>query len=115
VNTTQKVLSRATELLRSGWTQNEFATKRDGASCDYDNPDAACFCATGAIARASLDLGLPAKERIVARDVLRDLLRAEYADDVMGIVGWNDSYGQTQAEVVAMFKRATAAAGETTK
>lgn len=50
------IIERAKSLISSGWTQDCFARDKDGQSIDYTNSDAVCFCAEGALHRASHDM-----------------------------------------------------------
>jgi hypothetical protein len=49
------VLERAAALIEppGAWTQGEYARNECGSPRAWDDPDAACFCARGAIYRAS--------------------------------------------------------------
>jgi hypothetical protein len=96
----KRILARAAELLRAGWVQEEFATDANGDTVSFDAPQATCFCTLGAIHRAGHDLRLGLNERTEARIALGAMLATG------DLIGWNDTPGRTQAEVVTAFERA---------
>lgn len=98
------VLRDARGLIAKGWTQGEFSRDANGDYCPMSDPAAACFCAMGAVYRVTLsEDGIPIP---IHNDVY-----ALLCDAVGGsVVDWNDRRGRTQAEVLAVFDRAIAAA-----
>lgn len=52
-----RVLTRAIELLKRGWSQENTAMKK-GRICSYADPDATHFSPAGAVHRAQMDLKL---------------------------------------------------------
>lgn len=107
--TPQEVLIEARRLIaEKGWTQEVYSRDVCGRSSlteEFDgNP--VCFCADGAIRRATH----MHQARIEARAVLGKVVGAR------GVSGfevwrWNDEPGRTKEEVLAAFDRAIELAG----
>lgn len=51
-----RVLKRARELIERGWTQKWFAKTKLGRNCAVNSPYAICWCTSGAISRACIDI-----------------------------------------------------------
>jgi hypothetical protein len=94
---TADVLREARALVQRGWTQRWFAKDAIGRRCHSDNPLAACWCASGALGRASGLNSVVYSKAIAA-------LNAVVGD--VGIAAWNDEPDRTQDEVLAAFSRA---------
>jgi hypothetical protein len=94
------VLRAAADLIEpeGRWVQGFWATTKRGRAIGYEEANAACWCAVGALMRVSrsapLDLWYP------TRDALERVI------DHQSIPGWNDAPDRTQAEVVAALRRA---------
>lgn len=106
--TPREVLLKAAELVERGWCQGHGATDKSGNTVDRDADDAACFCALGAISRAT-----QGTKQSVRNDLFWDA-RARLGDVVdqagfMGVAPWNDAPGRTQAEVVQALRQAAEA------
>lgn len=52
--TTEEILLAAAALVRKGWTKGIYARDALGQQCGVQYADAVCFCAEGAIYRASV-------------------------------------------------------------
>ena len=103
------MLSRALELVQSGWCQHEQARRaaRFGpllagtAGCEPDDPAAVQWSLDGALHRARIEAADNATMRecengwIRAVDALASHLNRE-------VVYWNDDAGRTQADVVEL-------------
>ena len=132
--TLEEVLERAAQRVEAGWTQWAPARGKptpygDVLSCA--DPRAERFCASGAIARASMELVAP--EMIgfgigpTAGDARRDQCALASSSEMEGLaaeavacvvevlmregqphslIAWNDWPGRTQAEVVAALRTA---------
>ena len=99
------VLRRARVLLR-GWCQGPFATDEEGKSVSWDKPEAACFCALGAVYRAAHDLPLKdAPHFVLSRACIR-LGDAARRQGFTGAVDFNEAPGRTQEEVWQLFDEA---------
>ncbi len=102
--TPQEVCRAAAELLEpeGRWTQDAYARDSRGSSAvERLSPTAVCWCIAGGIDRSIGAIGTVAgleARKLVAR-VLN--LSAGY-----GAALWNDTPGRTQAEVVAVLRRA---------
>ena len=97
MTSTLETLLKARDLISDPkrWTQRSFAVHEDGGDCLPEDDGAVCFCAEGALIRASgskLTHGYP-KE-------LEKALEAEMGD----IWHFNDTH--THAEVLAAFDAA---------
>jgi hypothetical protein len=90
------VLTAARALVERGWTQGEYARHKNGRPIGPAEPNAVCWCATGAIMATGKSL---------AAD-----LAVYHLGDALGdsVLRWNDTPGRTQAEVLALFDRAIA-------
>lgn len=53
-----RLLETAAGFIELGWTQNSNARLADGTPCSPEQPDAACWCAQGAISAAQHELGI---------------------------------------------------------
>ena len=88
--TTKEILIEARKLVEKGWYQG-----RDIVGC---------VCATDAIMTACRSGGGSPTEAFY------HLRRANNIPIYIGIIGWNDAPGRTQAEVLAAFDKAIAEA-----
>ena len=86
-----KVYRRAAELVRRGWCKFYRAKDDNNKVTFYCSPEATQFCMTGALLRASDELGVVAG-------------KLKFADfDIEGSLSkWNDVEDRTQGEVVDM-------------
>lgn len=95
--TTREVLTNARALVAQGWTQGDW---RDGS----------CYCAAGAL--RSVTRGMLGDAWVEAVAALKAAIgRHRFCGD-REIIGWNDTPGRTQEEVIAAFDRAIAALKE---
>ena len=53
-----RLLETAAGYVRLGWTTNANARLADGTPCSPEQPDAACWCAQGALSAAQHELGI---------------------------------------------------------
>lgn len=72
------------------WAKEDYAFDRHGRSVGAGDSTATCFCAVGAIRRASLDAGFGSNASLTAQDYLRlamsgNIIRANDADDTKHI------------------------------
>lgn len=95
----KETLTRAVELMQCGWTQGAFARDDQLKSINFDSPDAICFCASGAIARALIELTGFTNG---TGDVMRYVESVSLSDE--SIVYFNDNH--TFEEVKEVFERA---------
>lgn len=93
--TPKETLLKAADLLETkGWTQREYALKKDGTiACTYD--EASCFCSIGAICAA--DGRRPHHDAGLAVELFRDYIAEHYGQFV---VQWNDAEDQTAENVI---------------
>jgi len=91
-------LTEARRLIAEvGWTQGVYARDAYQNHELYESPRAVCFCAQGAIKRAS---GYDVDACVAAYRHLTHAIGGSY------IPGWNDEKARTKEEVVAAFDRA---------
>lgn len=98
------ILDRAADLIEpeGAWTQGVLGRDAKGRILMARNLDrAVCFCAQGAIIRASKDAEVLAYQ---ASQVVRKVIHQE------GIGWWNDRRARTQQQVVATLRHAAALA-----
>lgn len=70
----QRVIARASAILTErGWTRRAFARDKDGYGTNPLAYEAVCFCASGALWRASAELGAPDIARHVAYNAIHDV------------------------------------------
>lgn len=95
---TEEVVGLARQLLvEKGWTRGAYARLQDGTTCATSDPDAAMFCAIGALWRASEELG----DTVGYVDAFARIgIRASQTLGV-GPVTWNDTV-DTLDEALAM-------------
>lgn len=101
------VLDAAADLLEKpgAWTQGASARDRSGNPVLPSSEAAICFCAWGAIAKASGDF--TAEDRRPLRMLTKPWGKPS-TPDVIG--AWNDAPGRTQKQVVAKLRFSAALA-----
>lgn len=111
---TAVVLDRAAALCERGWTQGTAARYDDGspAECYRDN-DAVCWCAIGAISRASYETEGEARVLYNASELALIEWSVSAVSGYNSITAWNDAPERTQAEVVAALREAARRERET--
>lgn len=99
--TTAEVLEAAADRIAKpgAWTQGTFARDTSGDRCAFNDPNASCFCAAGAIYRSasSFFIADPLIDRLGAWARKRGFRH---------LAAWNDAPGRTQAEVVEALRSA---------
>lgn len=96
-------LAKARELVAAGWCQGNTAINATGAPVNASSPEVARVCAMGAMDRAG-DWANDPKRTSAMAEALYGVLNND------SIVDWNDAPERTQAEVLAAFDKAIAAA-----
>lgn len=100
--TTKQVLIGARALIAKGWVQDVYAVDAEGHDIDPLSHAACRFCCLGAIARVM---------------EIADVGNGQLADDVPATVslekaagrsipGFNDAFGRTKEQVLAVFDQA---------
>ena len=101
-----RVLTEARDLISDPkrWTQGAYARDAHGRQTYWGDPAAVCWCASGAISKATK---LTPAQSAMNRDLV-DQAQAELdsAIDHYGVFTFNDS--RTHKEVLEMFDRAIA-------
>lgn len=92
----RRVLKRARNLLKLGWTKGAEARNRYGHSVSVGCDNAVRYCASGAIQCAA------GKNRTLAREAERFLSSLTTSGSV---VNFNDAPDRTRDEVVGLFSR----------
>jgi hypothetical protein len=97
--TVLEVLEGALEILRDPkrWTKGTLARDSSGKPTDISGNYAVCFCASGAIIKASFNIGY-----MKARHSLSDVVGN------CSISWWNDAPERTHAEIIQGFEKAIA-------
>lgn len=97
-----EILTKAADLLEKpgAWTQGSAILDRYGRPTGWSDPRACCFCAFGAIRRASGDPEITKCEALDFAD------RFAAGLGFSGIIDFNDAPERTQAEVVAKLREA---------
>ena len=111
--TAARVLDYAATLIDGGWTQLAEARDQHGNRCMATSPEAVCFCATGAMRRATRILVGPATtEKVCAiYSYIHRVMRVVIAQfGYTDIERWNDALHQRTRTEVAAGLRAGAAA-----
>ena len=127
--TAARVLNTAAEFVHRGWTQTVDARDRHGDKCAPHHPEAACWCAQGAIRAASFKLALTyvnyygvlvyadpetsgnvqgrASHAFAVGAMGGDIhtLNAAAKGLVADVTTWNDKDERTQDEVIEAFRR----------
>lgn len=95
-------LGRTRALVRAGWCQYDSRRVVDGRQC---------YCLTGAVwASAAAGDGDFSHDYRVVKAALAFLRRAARAVVAGDLPKWNDTYGRTQGEVLALIDKAIALA-----
>jgi hypothetical protein len=96
-------------LLENGWTKRAFARNSQGVTVGWEDPSAACFCVSGAVRRAVLDIGGPPSMRPEQFNYCISILdQKTRAKAGINIIDFNDSDKTTLDEVVEVFDQAIA-------
>ncbi len=128
--TIPNILRAAAALVADGWTQASYARDEHGGGVSSGDASACCFCALGAIRRATQDL-LPLADpvAIATRTDTRCVSAADYSAAVdsatralfrvlplayragatlpaAAVTSWNDARGRTAADVLAALEAA---------
>lgn len=113
------VLTTARKLIsaRHRWAKGANARDVYGKGVPPSNKWATCFCAAGAVIRASQFYGKPPRElEAVRRDAMDHLNRVANARNVFAsvrdghaIVDYNDARATTHADIMSAFDNAIAA------
>lgn len=106
VNQTKRVLTRAYNLVRKGWTKGCLARNKYSNPVSVKCDNAVRFCALGAVERAALSVTEDRRD-----DVLADALTAISAagrteGQYWDLECYNDEDYRTVEDVLALFKRA---------
>jgi hypothetical protein len=89
----KRILIAAANLIKNiGWTQGAFARDRYGATISPTRPEAACFCAAGAIISVACLRNSSSSEISEAEFFLRRRIG--------NVEMWNDKPGQTAENVI---------------
>lgn len=96
---------------RNRWEKGVWARTSDGVSCGANNPMASCWCASGALERASRDLELVHTQVTpwllgTSFDYLLKVIRSDDARRSWSIPHWNDYALTTHAELLQGFDAA---------
>ena len=89
------VIEKALELVRKGWCQRASARDASGNSVSPMDTEACCWCLDGALLVACDGMA----EYLTASRTVSEALGGK------GYIGWNDTPGRTQDEVVSLLER----------
>lgn len=90
-----------------GWTQGAYARDDRGAFADVEDPKAVCFCLSGAIRRARLNLD----EAAYSDSATAATLFIAEAGPGRSIPAWNDAPSRTKDDVLKTLDKAIELAG----
>jgi hypothetical protein len=96
-------LAEARKLIERGWTQGQYARGKSGKAVDEHGRHAVCFCALGALRRATGNYWDNGPETRLLRSAI---------GSKKDVIDWNDAKRRTQAQVIEAFKRAEQIARE---
>lgn len=106
-NRAKREIKVAGELLAQGFCKYNMAQTADGHLCDPTAPEAAKFCAWGALERATGGPKGNIKPHIeLLHAQLPKLYRRYYGEGLNAVVMYNNADLTTQADMVALFERA---------
>ena len=111
MNRPQRILTKARALIERGWVQGYEATSASGWRVDAWSPSACAWCITGALDRATTDLGFRDVEFVVAQNLLKTMALGT-ADHYkyVSLEAFNDDPKRTKASVLAVLTLAIDAA-----
>lgn len=98
---TRDLIAARALLRKKGWTQGAFARDVRGYQCATYRPEAATFCAVGAIRSVSADYSFRASRAV---DVLCKVI-AE-GGYLTSLAIWNDEPSRKKEDVLALFDKA---------
>lgn len=106
MNNALNIMEGVKALLSSPdkWTQNSMARTSDKVPVNSGDPEAQCWCVSGALSKVTggLNTDWNMGMWIMAKAISPSLPIA------VSIPGWNDSHNRTYEDVVAMLDRAIA-------
>lgn len=94
--------ARAKIAKPENWRKGGYAADAHGRTCSFDDPEAVCFCAEGALFSAVRD-----DSRL---NNAYELVRAALPTKVTFLPAFNDAETTAHADILALFDRAIAAA-----
>jgi hypothetical protein len=109
----QEGLIEARRRIEAGWTRGLWACDDKGIAVSIGSPQACAYCAEGAL----LSLISAGLEWATAISFLNEALPVkwfgeDYAEDGVGIAEFNDHEWTTKEDVLALYDRAIAHAGQ---
>jgi hypothetical protein len=113
MKTIAQILNDAADILASSpqvWGKGSYALDTDGNPTIFSDQDAVCFCAAGAIARASNSANLKSSiyiPHIPAVQAFAEYINPNNSTGRVGIIAdWNDAPERTREEVIAELRAA---------
>lgn len=102
------VAKRAAELIRKGWCKDWYAGRNKKTKCPWTDPEAKCFCASGAIMRASWELsGHKRKYDCECYNIEKEFVRIAKETNpgmfVISAVAFNDKIAKKAEDVAKIF------------
>ena len=104
-----KVLEGAKALIQLGWNQNAPARNATGKGVSFEVDEACSWCLTGALARATWDIGMypHSKSYLVALRALHGTLPFSVSEgvqdfDAADLAVFNDAIDRTVGEVIGV-------------
>ena len=91
---------RAAVLVSNGWCQGNSAQNQFGRSVAPTHPDAAKFCAVGALVKATKGRCTNEEQDTIFVKFADHVYGLDYATPVYQITQYNDAKGRTASEVV---------------
>lgn len=103
------VFTKSIQFFESGkntWCQNHYAEDKDGKEIDpHDLPNGAVsFCSSGIICYFTDCYSEESELSLLCQQTLLNVIRILTYNPHTYIPQWNDKFGRTKEEVVAMFK-----------
>lgn len=90
-------------MIERGWTQGVSA-RSSGSCVAFDNPQADCWCAAGAIGNVAMKHDTMGWRQLYSDALTHANNVVRRSDPRAHLMMWNDALGRTQAEVVALLR-----------
>lgn len=106
VNQTKRVLTRAYNLLRKGWTKGCLARNKYSNPVKVECDNATRFCALGAVERAALSVPEEQRDDVLATALTAISTAGRTEGQYWDLECYNDEDNRTVQDVLSLFKRA---------
>jgi len=102
-HTPVEIIDHVTSLIQKGWCKEAYALNAQGMEVSFEDPNATCFCLSGALWRAETDLKAFGPASILVRDTVEIVARGVCG---YGITMFNDTKEVSKEDVLRVLQEA---------